>query len=283
MFSLKLENESGNIVDINDNINYVVLTVSGLNPPAADIFTSKSPNRKGLKYNGSTLGARNIIITVKILGDVEINRNALYDWTDSEQYTKIRYKNGIKNVYCEGYVEECGVDPFTDNEVVDIAILCTDPFWKDLEEMQSEIASVLKQFVFPFAIDSAGIPFSTLRGITEATVYNAGAETGLTFIIRCNGDVENLSIYDTTDTTKNFRINTTLENDWIVEINTEGSPKTCKAIKPDGTTENLLKYLSASPTWFTLKKGMNHFGYTADSGVNFVEMSIRYTNKYLGV
>lgn len=283
MFSLKLENDNGNIVNINDNVNYVILSVSGLNPPSAAIFTAKSPNRKGLKYNGSSLDGRNMIITVKILGDIERNRNALYDWVDSEQYCKIHYQNGLKKVYCEGYVETCEVNPFTDNEIFDISILCPDPYWKDLQEIEVEIASTLKQFIFPFAIDSAGIPFSTLRGITEATVYNSGTETGFSFIIRCGGDIQNLAIYDVSDTSKVFRLNTTLEKDWIVEINTEGSPKTCKATKPDGTTENLLKYLASSPTWFTLKKGMNHFGYTADSGVNDVEMSISYTNKYLGV
>lgn len=283
MFSLMLENENGAIIDLNDNINYVVYHVSGLTPPAASLFTAKSPNRKGLKYNGSTLNERNMIISVKILGDVENNRNNLYNWTDSEQYCKVHYANGLKNVFCEGYVTECPCDPFTNNETMDIVILCTDPYWKGLQEINAEIAAILKQFVFPFSIDSAGVPFSTLRGLTEATVINTGAETGCAFIIRCNGDIKNLSIFDSSNTTKIFKINTTLKDGWIVEINTEGSPKTCTVTKPDGTVENLLKYIGSSPTWFTLKKGTNTFGYSAESGVNFVEMSIRYTNKYLGV
>ena len=49
MFSLRLENESANIIDINDGVHYLVTEVSGLNPPSAYIFTAKSPNRKGVK------------------------------------------------------------------------------------------------------------------------------------------------------------------------------------------------------------------------------------------
>ena len=64
MFNLKLENELNSVVDINDGINYLVLDCTGLNPPKADIFTSKSPNRKGSKYNGSTLNERSINISI---------------------------------------------------------------------------------------------------------------------------------------------------------------------------------------------------------------------------
>lgn len=283
MFSLKLENENGNVVDINDNERYVVLSAPGLNASSASIFMAKSPNKKGGKYNGSTLNERTLILNIKILGDVEENRNALYEWTESEQYCKIHYKNGVKTVYCEGYVQECDADPFTDNEIMTVAILCADPYWRSLSEISVEIAMVTGGFTFPFSIDSAGVPFSSLTGRGEANIFNAGAETGIKIRIQCNGEVTNFAIYDMDNTARIFRINTTLSAGWFVEINTEGSPKTCKAIKPDGTTENLMKYIGGNPTWFTLKKGNNRFGYTADAGMAEVSMSVSFSNKYLGV
>lgn len=286
MFSLKLENENANIVDINDNVNYVVLAVSGLNPPAASIFTAKSPNRKGVKYNGSTLNERNIVITIKILGDIEANRNALYAWTDTEQYCKVYYKNGLKNVYCEGHVQDCKIDLFTDNEVVDLAIICENPYWKDLQEISADISNVLKQFTFPFAIDSNGVPFSTLRDSNTTNILNVGAETGIRITVRSNGEVKNLVIFDAKEATEQtgaFRLNMTLQAGETVVIDTEASPKTCKLYKPDGTVENVLKYVGANPTWFTLKKGINAFGFFADNGTTNAEITIGYTNKFLGV
>ena len=284
MFELELENENANVVDINDGVNYVVLSVSGLNPPPASIFTSKSPNRKGSRYNGSTLDERNIVIAVKILGDVEANRNALYEWTDTEQYCKVRYRNGVKNVYCEGHVQQCEIDFFTDSEVVDIAILCENPYWKDLYEISKEISALLKQFTFPFAIDAEGIPFSTVKESNETNIYNDGAEAGMKITLKVLGEVSNITLYDARDTTRTFKINTTLQKDWIVVIDTEASPKTCRVYKPDGTEENFLKYVGINPTWFTLKKGNNYFGYRVGTGeVDSIEMSIGYTNHYLGV
>lgn len=283
MFELNLENENQNRVNINDGENYVVLSCTGLNPPSAEIFTSKSPNKKGVKYNGSTLYERNIVITIKLLGDIEANRNALYDWINSEQYCKIYYRNGIKNVYCEGHVQDCGIDLFTANEIVSLVIICEDPYWKDLQMIAIDISFLIKQFTFPFAIDSAGVPISTLRDSVITNIYNAGAETGCEIIITCKGTVKNIIVFNANDTSKRFKINTTLLENWIVVINSDGSPKTCKCYKPDGSVENLLKYVDNNPTWFTLKRGNNLFDYSADVGKSNIEMQISFTNKYLGV
>ncbi|MGN0804268.1 MAG: phage tail domain-containing protein, partial [Candidatus Coproplasma sp.] len=174
MFDLKLENANANVVNINDGVKYQVLGCSGLTPPSASIYTGKSPNRKGVKYNGSTLNERNIVVQIKILGDIEKNRNALYEWIDTEQYCKVYYRNGEKNVYCEGHIQDCDADFFVDNEIISVAILCENPYWKDLQTISAGISALLKQFTFPFAIDSAGIPFSTMRDNNTTTIVNSG-------------------------------------------------------------------------------------------------------------
>lgn len=283
MFELKLENVNANVVNINDGVNYLVLGCSGLTPPSASIFMGKSPNRKGGKYNGSTLNERNIVLQIKVLGDIEKNRNALYEWIDTEQYCKVYYRNETKNVYCEGHIQDCDTDFFVDNEIIGVAIVCDDPYWKDLQTISAEISALLKQFTFPFAIDSAGIPFSTMRESNTTTIINSGTETGVKITLICNGEIKNFVLFDAKDSTKHFAINTTLHDGWIVTIDTDGSPKKCTAMNQDGTTVNLLKYVGNNPTWFTLKKGYNIFGFTADSGLNDVEVIFSYENKYLGV
>ena len=283
MFSLRLENENASIIDINDGVRYLVTAVSGLNPPTASIFTATSPNRKGVKYNGSTLDARNIVITIKILGDVAVNRNALYAWVDTEQYVKIHYQNELKNVYCEGHVEECSVDMFSNNEIVDVAIICENPYWHDLTEISMDISTLLKHFTIPFAIGGNGIPFSTSNPNNITSIFNSGADTGAKFYIRTTDIVENLLLFNAADIKKQFLIRYTIPANWTIVIDTEGSPKTCKAYKPDGTVQNMLPFVGANPTWFELKKGYNKFGYSADNGASNMSISVRFTNKYLGV
>jgi hypothetical protein len=282
MFELRLENSNANIVDLNDGERYEVISVSGLNPPSASLFTSKSPNRKGLKHNGSSLNERIVVLQIKLLGNVEESRNALYSWVDPEQYAKIYYSNGAKSVYCEGYVEACEVDMFSDNEVMNVEILCGNPYWKDMQEMLVEISNVLKQFIFAFAIDSAGIPFSTLKESNVTSVFNSGAETGVQFIIRCTEPITSLVIFDADNTANQFNINRSFAEGWQIIIDTDASPKICRAIDPNGASENILRYVKGNPTWFTLRKGINRFGYIV-GGAAAVEMTVGFTNKYLGV
>lgn len=282
MFELLFENANGKIVNINDSVNYEVIEFEGFNPPPASLYTSKSPNRKGSKKNGSTLDVRPLLIRIKLHGDIEANRNALYEWTDTETELKIYYRNGVKNVYCEGTVTDCDVPLCTDNEVMTVAITCTDPFLKDLQEIATEISNILKQFTFPFAIDANGIPFSTIREDNRTNIFNAGAETGVLIRIKALGEVSNIILYDGNDATRVFAINLTLQENEIVEIDTERSPRLVKLIRTDGTVENILKYVGHNPTWFQLKKGNNLFGFTASNVAN-VEVTFSFTNKYLGV
>lgn len=283
LFSLKLENSSGNIVNLHDEINYSVVEITGLNPPPASLFLGKSPNRKGAKKNGSTLDERNLVIRIKVKGDVEYNRNALYSWIDTESELKIYYQNGVKNVYCEGTVTDCDFSLFTESQIISVAITCPDSYLKELNAIITEISALLKQFTIPFSIDAGGVPFSTIRENNTTNIFNSGSETGVKITIKCNGTVENLSLFDANDTTRIFTIKTTLLKDWIVIIDTESSPKTVKLYKPDGAVENIMKYLAPRPTWFTLKKGNNLFGYLAENGIADAEITFAYENKYLGV
>lgn len=282
MFDLRLESANANIVDLNDGKMYEVISATGFDPPSASLFTSKSPNKKGLKHNGSTLNERVIVLQIKLHGNIEESRNALYAWVDPEQYVKVHFKNGVKNVSCEGYVETCEVDLFSDNEVMNVEILCGDPYLKDAQEIVIEISKHLKQFTFAFAIDAAGIPFSTLKADNITSILNSGAETGARFIVRFSSAVESLIIFDADNVARRFNIQHPFEAGWQIVIDTEASPKTCKAIKPDGTQINALRYVKGSPAWFMLKKGMNRFGYTIEPASAAIEMTVEFTNKYLG-
>lgn len=281
MFTLHFENENKSVVDLNDGTNYLVTDISGLNPPSASIYTSKSPNRKGVKYNGSTLNERYITVTIKLLGDVEASRNRLYDWVDTERYIKIRYSNGVKNVYCEGHVQDCEVPLFTNNETMTVAIICEDPYWKELSEIATSISNILNEFTIPFSIEEP-IPFSTIKENNITTVFNGGAETGVLIKVNILEDVSYFHLYDSFDTTRRLEINTELKAGWKIEINTDSSPKTIKAYKLDNSVENLLKYTNHNITWFTLKRGRNGFAYDSDNDTN-VEVTITYNSKHLGV
>lgn len=304
MFDISLENEQGSLVNINDTIRYEVIEIEGLNPPSATLYTSKSPNKKGAKYNGSSLDVRNVIIYIKILGDVESNRNHLYSWADSESYCKIRFKSNLKNIYCEGYVTECPVDIFSDNEVMSLAVQCPDPYLKDLQDIVSEISKISKGFTFPFSIEqkemvaysttlpngevvsgmfNRGIPFSTIKGSIETTIYNAGAPTGMVINVICKEAVSNLLIYDGKNVSRKIEFKYEFPKGCSIMIDTDASPKIARAVLEDGTKVNLMKHIVGNVTWLTLKKGHNSIGHRSDSDYSAYTLTVSHTNKYLGI
>lgn len=283
MFEFKLENSLNEVVNLNDNNNYIVVGATGLTPPRATIYTSSSANKKGSKYNGSTIEERSLNLTIKLLGDIEANRNNLYKWIDSEQYVKVYYRNGVKNVYCEGYVEIPNLELFTENEIVELEILCPNPYWKDLQDVVVDISVLLKQFTFPFSIVNP-IPFSTIKDDGVTKVFNSGNETGMIIRAVFKRAITNFIFEDAIDSTKKigFKSTFTFNKDDTLIINTEDSPKTIKRISSDGAVENILKYVDGKPYWFQLKKGYNSFTYTSSNNSG-VEVTISFTNKYLGV
>lgn len=284
MIKLELENESKNVINIDDDVNYQLISATGFTSPSAEIFRSKSPNKKGSKYNGSTLNERYITLVIKILGDVEVNRNKLYAWIDSEQYVKINYQNKLKNVYCEGYIEESDIPMFDDNETIIVNLVCPDPYWKDLESIYTDISKLVSEFTFPFAIDKEGIPFSTILSDNQTNVFNAGNETGIMIQAIFSGNVTGLKIFNGNDISQyiKFKNSLTFNEGDLLDINTDSSPKTITRIKADGTKENILKYVDGRPYWFTLKKGNNVFGYECNDET-LVDLKIMFNNKYLGV
>lgn len=284
MIKLELENESKNVINIDDDVNYQLILATGFTSPSAEIFRSKSPNKKGSKYNGSTLNERYITLVIKILGDVEVNRNKLYAWIDSEQYVKINYQNKLKNVYCEGYIEESDIPMFDDNETITVNLVCPDPYWKDLESIYTDISTLVSEFTFPFAIDKEGIPFSTILSDNQTNVFNAGNETGIMIQAIFSGNVTGLKIFNGNDISQyiKFKNSLTFNEGDLLDINTDSSPKTITRIKADGTKENILKYVDGRPYWFTLKKGNNVFGYECNDET-LVDLKIMFNNKYLGV
>ena len=106
MFVLKVENSKGYVLELTDNEeNYQITNIEGLDPPKADINTSSYANNDGFSFNGSKIKDREIVITMKINGDVEENRLKLYKYFRIKEWCKIYYKSELRDVFIEGYVQ----------------------------------------------------------------------------------------------------------------------------------------------------------------------------------
>lgn len=287
MFEAKIENSSGNILTLTGNEPvYQVINITGLNPPNAQINTTTIVGLDGAVFNSSKLETRNIVLTIKINGNIEQNRLALYSYFKTKDWCKFYYTNESLDVSIEGYVDTVECDLFTNNEIAQISIICPYPYFRSLTEILEDSSNVLASFVFPFSINiGEPIIISTLEETSGIAVYN-GSETETGAIVQIDIlqatssiEIKNISTGDDFELDYSF-----LANDTII-INTNKGKKSILLLR-NSAISNLFSALKAGSVFFQLSPGTNYFQYlvggSADNNDD-ITITFKYYNIYRGV
>lgn len=292
MFELKVENARGDIITLtHDESNYQVFDIEGLNPPNAAIYQSEVAGMDGTAFKSSKLEPRNLVIYVKINGKVEENRQRLYRYFRTKQYCKVYFKNRNRNVYAEGYVEVAECSLYTSSQVMQVSIVCPDPYFKSYYAILTDISHVIGNFEFPFAFGAEGveadtitdeaIEFSTYVKDRVSNIFNEGEETGFTIAITATGRVVNPHIFDAV-TREEFAVKITMEkNDTLIINSTKGSKSV--QFTRDNVTRNWINNIVKGSAWLTLKPGDNQFAYDCAEGAEYMNIIFSHRTKYQAV
>ena len=286
MFRLKVENVKGSILELTNNEDdYQVTNVDGLNPPESTINTTNYANTDGSSFNSSKITNREIVITIYINGDIEKNRLKLYTYFRNKQWCKLYIQNDSRDVYIEGYTQTAEVSMFVQRQVFQVSILCPNPYFKDLTTIKQSLTKVVRLFVFPFSINiDEPVEFSTLKLEEVTTITNESeAETGLIIDVEFLGSVEKLEIKNT-DTGESFIVNYSFIAGDKLEINCNKGSKSITLTR-NAVEYNLFSYKASGSTFFQLGIGDNNFSYLADEGNDdmLIDMYFNYYKVYLGV
>lgn len=282
MFNLTVENFSGERLELTNEVDCEVVGIDGLTPPSANIVTSQIALMDGTKFNSATVNQRNIVIHLQLVHNVEEMRIKLYRYFRIKQYCKIYYSNRHREVYCEGYVETFENDRFVLNNQVDISIICPSPWFKEMNEIITEMASVLSLFEFPFAIEAAGIEFSKLDKEHRTAVLNSGdVDGGMRIELFATSEVINPRIINT-DTHEIIGINFEMQEGDMVEISTVRGDKHVWLTR-GGQTTNIINTVMKDPDWMQIPPGICEFTYDCVSGQEFLSVRFVTQNLYEGV
>lgn len=300
MFTLKVENKAGSIFELtHDEGNYQIIHIEGLNPPNARINSSEVAGMDGSIFGSSKLEERNVVITIKINGDVETNRLFLYRYFRTKQWCKLYYKNEHRDVYIEGYVETIECDHFELGQQMQVSVICHDPHFKALSEIVTDISQTISAFEFPFSFGGNGasidpdpttddaIPFSEIIQNRVTNVINEGeTESGLIIDLVATGTVVNPVIFDANDSSRHMKLAQTMNVGDEIIIDTRKGHKSVVLVS-GGVRANIIRKLTpvggVFPTWFQLAVGDNEFTYSADSGEEFLEIVFRHNLLFEGV
>lgn len=284
MFNLKVENAKGQILQLSQNESkYQILNIEGLTPPNASIFTSPIVNVNGEKYKSSKVEMRNIVLTLRVNGEVEKNRIALYQFFRTSKKCTLFYSNGTRDVYIDCYCEAFEGDFFTQSQELQISLICPSPFFKDVDLILYDFSKTVAMFTFPFAIDNNGVPFSDLQSEKVTSVINNGeVATGLLFtIVAMTDEVLNPTIYNV-ETGEYFRVETIMNKSDTLIINTNKGEKSVTKII-NGIKRNEINNVSGSSTWLQLENGIHDFTYNTDSFDSELKVTVEFNTLYEGV
>lgn len=282
MYSLIVENEHGDQLELTNNKNYDVLEVIGTNPPPAVINTSIITGVDGSKFNSSRINQRNLVISLDIKPPIERNRLILYKYFRSKRYIKIYYITETRNVFTEGYVETFENNPFTQRQQPQISIICPNAYWRSVKEVGLNFSKVNALFEFPFSISQEGVEFSTVEKLSSSSIDVGEIETGaiITMYAESNQIINPKFQNLTTDTFFGLDIN--MNTGDLITINTQQGEKSVILLR-NGEIINLLSNRTPGSTWLTFIPGENEVTYTADVGQENLTVNIKVLPKYEGV
>ena len=286
MFQATIENSRGDTFQLTGKeAIYQILNIEGLNPPPAQVNTTNIAGMDGAKFNSAKLQTRNLVITVKINGNAEVNRINLYKYFPTKEQVTFYYSNGSRNVFIKGYVNTCEVNPFSQDEQMQISIICPQPYFKDIDEIIADISNVTALFVFPFSINvDEPIPFSSYELNKVTNVYNAAdVKTGVIIQIDVLHSVNDILIRNT-DTGDTFEINNEFQAGDRITVNTNSGEKGIQLLR-NGVISNIFSSIVAGSTFLQLESGDNPLGYQVDGGDNdqYVYITFSFYSMYRGV
>nr|DAT39377.1 MAG TPA: tail protein [Caudoviricetes sp.] len=282
MYQCWVENEYGDSIELTNNKDYTVYQIDGLEPPTATINTSPVANFDGSRFNSSRSNERNIVLYLTIEGDVEENRIGLYTYIKSKRPIRFRYKNSARDVYIDGYVESMQIGFFDMKQAVQVSIICPYPLFKSSDRTMTDFSTVANAFIFPFAYEAAGAPFSTLAvGATKSIINGGDVENGVIIKMIASGLVLNPQIFNHSKN-EYFRLNVELSAGDEITINTNKSQKGI-ILTHNGDTSNIINDMVRGSTWFQLLTGDNVFSYGADEYPENLSCTFIYTDEFEGV
>lgn len=282
MFTLIAENEYNQQLELTHNPAYTITGIDGLNPPEALINTTYRAGHDGSLFNTAYLDNRLITITLAINFPAERNRNALYPYFQSGRKTRLYYKNGLRDVYIDGYAQTMPIDFFAEKEIFQVGLLCPDPYFHDVSDSYATNEQVTNLFSFPFSIPAEGVPFGSIENGADVIIENRGQlTTGFLITLQAAGSFAN-PVITNADTGEYFGVDVTLAAGDTLVIDSTTDDKGVK-MTHDGTTESKAGLITSGSIWLMCRPGLNQFTISGTGDITDVFASILLQNRYQGV
>lgn len=194
---------NGSMLDLFDNPYVDLVDAEGITENASDIAASTTPSMDGDKINNIVTQPRGITLSLQIKDDVpveEAKRYILRSIKPKQKGRLVLHQSG-RDIQIFGVVESISMPRFGHGINMQVSLYCSDPYWKDVENVLLQISRILNVHYFPIdegglAFLAEGIPFGEYDLNMTRTYTNDGdVECGMIISIIALADVVNPTIY----------------------------------------------------------------------------------------
>ncbi len=264
---------------------FLLADADGIYSKAMNVNTSSNTGVDGSVYHSSSLKQRNIVLTLKDIGNYVENRAFLNALFEEKTLGELLIRDGSEERKIEYIVEKVTSDGINAYRTHQVSLICPDPYFYDLYDTSFTMSSFMPSFFFKHAFAAAKEEFG-YRQKEKIKVINNDLSvdgTGMTIKIACNGSVKNPSITRVEDhahisigtTTKPLSL---VAGDVVTVTTDNGNKKVI--LTHDGVDSSINQYLSEDSSFLQLRRGSNSIGYSADEGVDSMVLTISYRNRY---
>lgn len=169
MLKIKVKKGSSTLDITGTPSKYQLVSVTGLNPPVADINVSDMATSDGGLFNNARLQKRNIVLQIQPLGNLETRRIEFYSFMSPKSAITLDIQTDNRHVTIGGYVESMEIDYNANPQLVQISIICPDPYFIDVTQVSASGASVTNPSDIP---QGAIFTFSITSSRTSIWLYN---------------------------------------------------------------------------------------------------------------
>lgn len=284
MRKIKCINENNISLEFAERFSpFLLLEAEGLYEFNVNVNMSDISMGNGAIYEGSNIEKRNIVLYVADYTKHWDRRNQLYQLFKPHSKGILIYTEDENSRQIEYYVESVLVESIERVRKATVSLLCPDPFFSDLFDVDVIMNGWKSNFEFPHQFIVEKEQFGIRINKQIETINNDSIDDlGMEIIIRANGEITNPSLRDIYKGTF-IKVGTisrplNMKLDDVLIINTCNNAKNVYL-----NDRKINNFLDEDSTFLQLSTEDNVLRYDADSGVENMLVTIRFRKKFLGV
>ena len=284
--TLIYKNHKGDMITFTYKPPFLLGVCDGFHEVVGTVNTISSAYGVGTKWNGTSIGERELTIKGTITENVQENRLLLFDmFPRNSEGTLYYYEGNIeRKITC--VVEKVIIpEKGTYTRDFSISLVCPNPRFSALAATILSMATWTPAFKFALKIpQSTGIKFGTKNTTSMGTTQNTTEiDYGMTITFKANDTVVNPYLFNV-NTRDIIHIEKTMSVGDKIVITTHIDNKNVMLINAlTGEEENINSLMMYDSKYLQVPSGTNTFRSGADSGEDNLETTIEFLPEYEAV